>query len=113
MIIYHNSRCKKSREALNLLLNKKIEVQVMEYLKNGLTINEIKILLDKLKLNPIEIVRKKENIWKNQFKNKKLSNNEIINAISENPILLERPVICNENEAVIARCYESIISITG
>lgn len=113
MIIYHNSRCKKSREALNLLLNKKIDVQVMEYLKNGLTFNEIKILLDKLKLNPIEIVRKKENIWKNQFKNKKLSNKEIINAIVENPILLERPIICNENEAVIARCYESIMSITG
>ncbi len=113
MLIYHNSRCKKSREALNLLLNKKIDVQVMEYLKNGLTINEIKILLDKLKLNPIEIVRKKENIWKNQFKNKKLSNKEIINAIVENPILLERPIICNENEAVIARCYESIMSITG
>ena len=113
MIIYHNNRCKKSREALNLLLNKKIDVQVIEYLKNGLTANEIKILLEKLKLNPIEIVRKKENIWKNQFKNKKLSNNEIINAIVENPILLERPIICNENGAVIARCYESIISITG
>ena len=64
MIIYHNNRCKKSREALNLLLNKKIDVQVIEYLKNGLTANEIKILLEKLKLNPIEIVRKKENIWK-------------------------------------------------
>lgn len=113
MIIYHNSRCKKSREALKLLLNKKIDVQVIEYLKNGLTVNEIKILLEKLKLNPIEIVRKKENIWKNQFKNKKLGNKEIINAIVENPILLERPVICNENKAVIARCYESIISITG
>ena len=60
MIIYHNNRCKKSREALNLLLNKKIDVQVIEYLKNGVTVNEIKILLEKLKLNPIEIVRKKE-----------------------------------------------------
>tara|TARA_B100000609_G_C16768820_1_gene210808 strand:+ start:73 stop:414 length:342 start_codon:yes stop_codon:yes gene_type:complete len=113
MIIYHNNRCKKSREALNLLLNKKIDVQVIEYLKNGLTANEIKILLEKLKLTPIEIIRKKENIWKNQFKNKKLSNKEIINAIVENPILLERPVIYNENEAVIARCYESIMSIIG
>ena len=62
MIIYHNNRCKKSREALNLLLNKKIDVQVIEYLKNGLTASEIKILLEKLKLTPIEIVRKKENI---------------------------------------------------
>ena len=60
MIIYHNNRCKKSREALNLLLNKKIDVQVIEYLKNGLTANEIKILLEKLKLTPIEIVRKKK-----------------------------------------------------
>lgn len=113
MIIYHNNRCKKSREALNLLLNKKIDVQVIEYLKNGLTAHEIKILLEKLKLTPIEIVRKKENIWINQFKNKKLASKEIINAIVENPILLERPVICNENEAVIARCYESIMSIIG
>ena len=48
MIIYHNNRCKKSREALNLLLNKKIDVQVIEYLKNGLTASEIKILLEKL-----------------------------------------------------------------
>ena len=113
MIIYHNNRCKKSREALNLLLNKKIDVQVIEYLKNGLTANEIKILLEKLKLTPIEIIRKKENIWKNQFKNKKLSNKEIINAIVENPILLERPIICNENEAVIALFFKSIMSITG
>ena len=111
MIIYHNSRCKKSREALNLLLNKKIDVKVIEYLKNGLTVNEIKILLEKLKLNPIEIVRKKENIWKNQFKNKKLSNNEIINVIVENPILLERPIICDKNEAVISRCYEDTMYI--
>tara|TARA_B100000674_G_scaffold48343_1_gene33369 strand:+ start:929 stop:1270 length:342 start_codon:yes stop_codon:yes gene_type:complete len=113
MIIYHNNKCKKSREALNLLLNKKIDVQVIEYLKNGLTANEIKILLEKLKLTPIEIIRKKENIWKNQFKNKKLTNKEIINAIVENPILLERPIICNENEAVIARFFKSIMSITG
>lgn len=111
MIIYHNNRCKKSREALNFLINKKIDVQVIEYLKKGLTVNEIKILIDKLKLNPIEIVRKKENVWKNQFKNKKLSNKEIIIAISKNPILLERPIICNKNEAVIARCYERIVYI--
>ena len=84
---------------MNLLLNKKIDVQVIEYLKNGLTVNEIKILIDKLKLTPIEIVRKKENIWINQFKNKKLSNKEIIIAISKKSILLERPVICNKNEA--------------
>ena len=113
MIIYHNNRCKKSREALNLLLNKKIDVQVIEYLKSGLNANEIKILLEKLNLTPIEIVRKKENIWKNQFKNKKLGNDEIINAIVKNPILLERPIICHENKAVIARCHESIMSIIG
>jgi len=113
MIIYHHNRCKKSREALKLLVNKKIDVQVKEYLKNGLTFNEIKILLYKLKLTPIEIVRKKENIWKNQFKNKKLSNNEIITAIAENPILLERPIICNKNEAVIAKCYENTMCIIG
>ena len=60
MIIYHNSRCKKSREALNFLLNKKIDVQVIEYLKNGLTVNEIKILLEKLNLS--------YDIVKDQFK---------------------------------------------
>jgi len=111
MIIYHHNRCRKSREALNLLLNKKIDVQVVEYIKSGLTINEIKILLDKLKLNPIEIIIKKENIWKNKFKNKKLSNNEIINAISDYPILLERPIICNKNKEVIARDYKSNLCI--
>jgi len=72
MKIYHNSRCRKSREALEILKTKNIEFEIIEYLKDNLTRNQLKDLIKKLGIEPINLVRKNEQIWKENFKNKKI-----------------------------------------
>jgi len=109
--IYHNSRCRKSREALDLLKSNKLDFDVVEYLKEKLTKNQIQALINKLGLKPLELVRKNEAIWKENFKNKVLTNNEIVEILSENPTLIERPIIELDNKAVIGRPPENIFNL--
>ena len=71
-IIYHNPRCRKSREALEILSSSKNKVEVVEYLKTALTKKDIEGVLDKLKCNPLEIIRKGEVIFKEKLKGKKV-----------------------------------------
>lgn len=101
--IYHNPRCSKSREGLELLENTKANFTVIKYIDTQLTEDEIKELLKKLNIKPIELVRQKENIWKEQYGGRKLNNNQIISALSKHPQLIERPIIVNGDKAVIAR----------
>lgn len=109
--IYHNPRCGKSRECLAFLENSKHEFNLVKYLDNPLNFNELQELIKKLNCNPIDLVRTKETIWINQFKNKNLTNKEIIQALVNYPILMERPiVVCNE-KAIIARPYDKINEI--
>ena len=109
--IYHNSRCRKSREALDLLKSNKLDFEVIEYLKEKLTKNQIQALINKLGLKPLELVRKNEAIWKENFKNKVLTNNEIVEILSENPTLIERPIIELDNKAVIGRPLENVFNL--
>lgn len=106
--IYHNPRCRKSREALQLLEEKDIEINVKKYVSEGLSIEELKNILDLLQIQAIKLVRKNEQIWKDQFKGKELTNDEVIYAIHNNPILMERPVVIYKDKAVIARPSEAI-----
>lgn len=101
--IYHNPRCGKSRNALTHVENTNKEFEVILYLTQTPTFNDIEVLLQKLALTPIQIVRQKEKIWIEKFKNKQLSDDQIIQAIVDNPILLERPIIINGESAIIAR----------
>ena len=66
-VIYHNSRCRKSREALKYLQDKEYDFKVRDYIKNLLSIEEIVELIESLKIKPIELVRKNEAIWKENF----------------------------------------------
>lgn len=109
--IYHNSRCRKSREALDLLKSNKLDFEVIEYLKEKLTKNQLQDLINKLGLKPLELVRKNEAIWKENFKDKVLTNNEIVEILSENPTLIERPIIELDNKAVIGRPPENIFNL--
>jgi arsenate reductase len=109
--IYHNSRCSKSREGVCFLENTKKPFQIINYLENIPTKEELKELLQKLNISPIELVRKKETIWISNYKNKNLTDDEIIQAMIENPKLIERPIIVNGNKAVIARPVERINEI--
>lgn len=108
--IYHNSRCGKSRTALVLLLDSKKEVEIINYLVIPPTIDELVQLLKKLNFKPIDLVRKKEKIWTENFKNLKMSDIEIIKTLSTYPILIERPILVNGTNAIIARETEKIIA---
>lgn len=109
--IYHNSRCGKSRECLTFLEDSGKEFEVIKYLENVPTLEELKSIIEKLKIKPIELVRQKEKIWLENFKDKKLSDDEIIRAMLSNPILIERPIVINGNKAVIARPLENALTI--
>ncbi|MAO33723.1 MAG: arsenate reductase (glutaredoxin) [Flavobacteriales bacterium] len=109
--IYHNPRCSKSRKALDMIKKRITHFEIVEYLKKPLKINEIKLLLSLLKIKPIELVRIKELVWKENYKNKKLNDNDIINAIVHHPKLMQRPIITNKNKAIIGRNLEKVLDI--
>lgn len=106
--VYHNTRCRKSREALCLLEEKTKDIEVVEYLKNPLTVAQLTDLISKLKIKPEELVRKTEDLYKENYKGKTLSDIEWIKVLSENPILMERPVIVKGDKAVIGRPPERV-----
>lgn len=101
--IYHNARCKKSREGLEILKNSGKEFEVKEYLKEPLNENELGELIKKLEITPIQFVRKNEKIWKDSYKDKDLSDRELITVMVKIPKLIERPVVETEKKAVIGR----------
>tara|TARA_A100001015_G_scaffold34954_1_gene38686 strand:- start:3180 stop:3518 length:339 start_codon:yes stop_codon:yes gene_type:complete len=108
MKIYHNPRCRKSREGIKYLESRKINFEIIEYLKNNLSSEQIRNILKKLQLKPIDIVRKNEAIWKEKYKGKDLSDDELIKILSNEPKLIERPIIVGKKLAVIGRPIENI-----
>jgi len=109
--IYHNPRCRKSREALQLLETRGIEHSIILYLDQTLSAEELKALLKKLKISADKLVRKNETIWKEQFKAQILTESNIITAMVKYPKLIERPIVVNGNHAVIGRPAEHILTI--
>lgn len=101
--IYHNTRCRKSREGLEILENSGKDFQIIEYLKKPLTEDELKTLVSKLNITPLQLVRQNEKIWKENYKGKDLSNIEIIKILAEHPILIERPIVESDKSAIIGR----------
>lgn len=109
--ILHNSRCSKSRQCLSLIENSEKKFEVIKYLENPPTIAELTEIISKLEIEAIDLVRKKEKIWVEQFKDKVLSPKEIIEIMVKNPILIERPIVISENKAVVARPIEKALAI--
>lgn len=103
LTIYHNPRCSKSRAGLNYLKDNQIEYQIVEYLKEPLKAGQLKKLLQKLNMSPMDIVRTREDAYKKHIKGKDLSDEEIVQVIEENPRLIKRPVVEAEDKAVIAQ----------
>ena len=100
--IIHNPRCSKSREALSLLEGKD-NVEVVEYLKDGLTVNQLKEILKKLNISASDLLRKGENDYKEQIKGKELTEDEVVNLMVQYPKLIERPIIIQNDKAIIGR----------
>ncbi|AXG74844.1 arsenate reductase (glutaredoxin) [Flavobacterium arcticum] len=109
--IYHNPRCSKSREGLQLLELQDKPFTVVKYLNEPLSKQELTTLIKKLAINPIDLVRQKEAIWKEQYKGQELTDDAIIDAMVQHPSLIERPIVINGDKAVIARPAENIKSI--
>ncbi len=109
--IYHNPRCTKSRQGLAILEEAKVSFETIKYLNTPLNYAELKEIIDLLKITPIQLVRKTEAIWKENFKGKELSDEEIINAMVNNPKLIERPIVINGNKATVGRPPELILNI--
>jgi arsenate reductase len=109
--IYHNPRCKKSREGLAILEDSGKEFEVIKYLDEVPSKEDIKSILDKLGISPMELVRTQEKIWKEHFKGKSLTDAQIIDALHEYPKLIERPIAINGDKAAIGRPPEDIKAI--
>jgi arsenate reductase len=110
--IYHNPRCSKSRQALALLNQRGIEAEVIEYLKNPPTVEELRALEQKLNLPISQMVRTKEAEFSSLgLAGENVSDNTIRKAVVEHPILLERPIITRDNAAVIGRPPENLLDL--
>lgn len=106
--IYHNPRCSKSRETLKMLRERGVEPEVVEYLKDVPTAEELKWVLSKLDMQPQDIIRKKERVYIERFKDMNFTANEWIQILIENPRLIERPIVIKGSTGVIGRPPENI-----
>lgn len=101
--IYHNPRCSKSREGLSILEESGKKFEIIDYMKTSFSEKDLIELIKKLNVNPIDLVRKNEEIWKQNFMDKKLNDQQIMKAMVQNPQLIERPIVINGNKAVVGR----------
>lgn len=109
--IYHNPRCSKSRQGVALLEDKAQNFEIVKYLDEPLTKSQLQEIISKLGIQPIELVRKNEAIWKTDYKSKTLSDEAIVEAMVTHPKLIERPIIVNGDKAVIGRPAENILTL--
>jgi arsenate reductase len=103
--VYHNPRCRKSREALAHLDEKGAQYNVRLYMNDeeSMTAAELEEVLDALDMDALELVRTNESLWKEEYKHLELDEEEIILAMIEHPRLMERPIILKGGKAVVAR----------
>ena len=112
MKIYHNPRCSKSRQTLELLQkNTHEKIEIVEYLNHIPTEKELTEIIKLLKIKPEELIRKGEDVYKEKFKGKTLKDSEWIKAMVENPKLIERPIVISEKKAIIGRPPEKVLDL--
>jgi len=101
MKIYHNPRCKKSRAGLQFLQEKGIEPEIIEYLKEPLTEDDLKDLLVRLHRKPVDIIRTQEEYYRKELKGREFTDDEWVKIMIENPKLIQRPIVVNGPKAVV------------
>ncbi|MGE0929755.1 arsenate reductase (glutaredoxin) [Peijinzhouia sedimentorum] len=106
--IYHHARCGRSRQTLALLRENGIEPEIIEYVKTPPSFDEIVNVLKRLNIPAEKLVRKNEAIFKENYSGKELSEKQYIQAMVDDPILIERPIVIKDNKAVIGRPPENI-----
>ena len=106
--IYHNSRCKHSRAGLDYLQKMTSEIEVRDYLSEPITSKEIKEILLKTNLKPLQIIRTTEAYFKAYLKGRNFTDDELIKIMIENPKLIQRPIVVGKYKAVIGNPPEEI-----
>lgn len=109
--IYHNRMCSKSRQTLELLQQAGQEVEVVEYLKDTPSAGELRDVLAKLNMKPVQLLRKGEKVYKENFAGKDFSDEEWIRIMVQYPSLIERPIVVHGDKAAIGRPPENVLSI--
>ena len=110
--IYHNPRCGKSRQTLQLLKEQGIDLEIIEYLKSPPSAEELNDILQKLGMEPRELMRKKETEYKTSgLDDNTLDRHSLINGMVNNPILIERPIVVANDKAAIGRPPEAVLAI--
>ena len=110
--ILHNPRCSKSRQTLEIINSKSVSVEVIEYLKTPLKYYDLLKIIKLLNVNPRDIIRKGESIYKEKnLANDKFTDEELTKYMVENPILIERPIVFDDNSAIIGRPPENVLKI--
>ncbi len=109
--IYHNPRCSKSRQTLQLLGDKGVDPKIVEYLAEPPSREELKRILGMLGISAAQLVRSKETAYKELGLGENSTERELIDAMAENPILIERPIVINGDRARLGRPPESVVEI--
>ena len=111
IVFYHNPRCVTSRKALDLLRKKKIEPNIVEYLKTPPSKAELKKIADLIGVHPRELLRRREKaaLAKAKIDPKTASATDALNAMAKDPVLIERPIIVNGKKARLGRPPESVL----
>lgn len=113
-IIYHNPRCSKSRQTLALLNERGCEPKIFLYLEEELTTENLKEVLQKLNMEPRELLRKGEEEYrKNNLSDDRLNNEDLIKFMIKHPKLIERPIVVKENKAILGRPPENVLKLIG
>lgn len=111
MKIYHNPRCRKSRETLALIEEKGGKADIVLYLEDPPSQKELKSLLGMLNIKPVELLRKGEKIYKEKFKGKELSDAQWIKAMVAHPKLIERPIVVKGKKAILGRPPKNVLEL--
>jgi arsenate reductase len=112
VVIYHNPKCSKSRQTLALLRERGIEPEIIEYLQAPPDAARLKQLLRMLGLAPRGLMRRKEDAYRRRrLDDERLADHELIAAMAEDPILIERPIVVAGGKAAIGRPPENVLKI--
>jgi len=110
--IYHNPRCSKSRQTLKLLQDRNVSLDIIEYLKTPPNAKTLASILDKLGMEPRELMRRKEPPYKaKKLDDEKLTRKQLIDAMVADPVLIERPIVLSGNKAALGRPPEAVLDI--
>jgi len=111
MKIYHNPRCRKSRETLAIIEEKGINPEIILYLEDVPTQKELKEIITLLKIKPAELLRKSESAYKEFIKGKELNDQQLIKYMVSHPKLIERPIVIKNKKAIIGRPPEKVLEL--